>query len=423
MAIQTIPRLERHAFFAALAENIARVKTDEYLTLFIVDIADFKRYNRSFGYGTGDFILAIIYNRLKNAFEKSAIHRIGDNEFAVILPQTESPAYAAIAAQKILDEMQHKFQLPDREVRVGVTLGMAHTAGSKKISPQELVQDAERSLFHAKKINKSYVLETPTDEQNVTDYLDLESDFLEAMYSGELMLFYQPKIDLGSEKPVAAEALLRWSHPQRGSIPPHIVVELANRLGKELELGKWILGTALREYGAFKGKWKNFGIAVNVPSSLIHSNDFHAMVINTLKLWGMEAKRLTLEIDEDAIIEGKEFGLDTLAKLRRDGVRISIDDFGTGYSSLNYFRSIPADEIKIDQTFIGNMMKNADDRKVVKLCIDIAHHFGLDVVAEGVEKEAIANALAELQCSYAQGYCYTEPLRVEELVDWLKNNA
>lgn len=423
MAIQTIPRLERHAFFAALSENISKVKPNEYLTLFIVDIADFKRYNRSFGYGTGDFILAIIYNRLKSAFEKSTIHRIGDNEFAVILPQTESPAYAAIAAQKILDEMQHKFQLPDREVRVGVTLGMAHAAGTSQTSPQDLVQEAEKSLFYAKKTNKSYVLTPPKDEQNFTDYLDLETDFIEAMYSGEIFLYYQPKIDLASEKPIAAEALLRWNHPHRGAIPPHVVVELANRLGKELELGKWILGTALREYAVMKGKWKEFGIAVNVPSSLIHSSDFHSMVINTLRLWGMDPKRLTLEIDEDAIIEGKEFGLDTLAKLRRDGVRISIDDFGTGYSSLNYFRSIPADEIKIDQTFIGNMLKDADDRKVVKLCIDIAHHFGLDVVAEGVEKEAIANALAELQCSYAQGYCYSEPLRIEDLAEWLNANG
>ena len=421
MGIQVIPLLERHRFFAAMSECASGLQPGEFIGLLIVDINDFKRFNRCFGYGVGDLILATTHSRLKSIFEHAIIYRVGDNEFGVILPHLNSPAQTAIAAQKILDAVEPKYQLPDRELKITVSIGIGYGSPSEGSEPQMLLQQSERSLFYTKKVNKPFCLEIPKDDQELINFFDLESDLIEAMYAGDLSLHYQPKIDLETNKPVAAEALLRWHHPDHGDIKPHVIVGLANRLGKELELGKWILNTALREFSTLDNELEKVGVAVNVPSSLIHSHDFYNMVVIALRLWGVPPTRLTLEIDEDAIIEGKEYGLDTLGRLRADGVRISIDDFGTGYSSLNYFRSIPADEIKIDQSFIGNMLSNGEDRKVVKLCLDIAHHFGLDVVAEGVENDAVANALGEMNCSYAQGYCYSEPMRIDTLKSWLKN--
>jgi diguanylate cyclase (GGDEF)-like protein len=423
MAIKTVPILERQVFFSHLSSKIAECNAEDIVAVLLIDIVDFKRFNRCFGYGTGDLVLGVVHNRLCEAFENCELQRIGDNEFSLIITGINSPAYAAMATQQVLDALAEKILIGDREIKASVTIGIAFTDPEKEPSPQDLVQQAERSLFYAKKSKKSFCLDVPEEDQTFFEYLELEEDLVEAMYSGELELFYQPKIDLISNQATAAEALLRWNHPEKGYISPHVIVELSNRLGKELELCKWILNTALRELSGLSLDYPDFGIAINVPDSLIHEWEFYNLVISALNLWSVDYSRLTLEISEDAIIEGREFGLDTLSRLREQNIRISIDDFGTGYSSINYFRAIPADEIKVDQTFIGNMINNSDDHKVVELCLLIAQHFGLDVVAEGVEEERIIDALSDLNCSFAQGYCYTEPLKMAELRQWLAQDT
>jgi diguanylate cyclase (GGDEF)-like protein len=423
MAIKTIPPVQRQQFFTELSRILQTQESDGCCGLLIVDINNFKRYNRSYGYGTGDVVLANLYSRLGHMFSNSEIFRIGDNEFSIILKQIDSPAFIAIASQRILEMLDEKIMFRDRAITVNVNIGLAYSSQDNPLAPQDLVQAAEHSLFYAKKTNKPFCLDVPDEDQDFFAHLDLEEDLAEALYEGDLQLVYQPKIELATGKAVCAETLLRWDHPTKGSISPPIIIELANRLGKQQELGKWILNTALREYATIRDKPEYFGMAINVPSSLIHESEFFAMVMHSVHLWGVDPAMLTLEISEEAVIEGREFGLDALAKLRRQGIRISIDDFGTGYSSMNYFRSIPADEIKIDRAFIGNMLTDSNDLKVVRLCLEIANIFELDVVAEGVENGAVIERLTSMKCRFAQGYFYSKPLGIEELAEWVNTHT
>ena len=241
----------------------------------------------------------------------------------------------------------------------------------------------------------------------------LEQQLVEALLDNAFELHYQPKVELATGRLCRAEALLRWQSPEGDIISPEMIVEWAESTGRSYDLTKWVVHEAMRQLRGWGGEM-DMGLAVNVPANLAGDPDLPALLHDAMAIWGVSPDKVTVELTERAIIEDKQSGFDNLLKLKEMGVTISIDDFGTGHSSLSYFKHIPAQELKIDKSFVDSMLVDSQDLELVKIIIHIAHQFGLRVVAEGVEDRESLDMLRELGCDYAQGYYISKPLPRDE---------
>ena len=425
-----LPQLhpQRHALLQALENMLESSDSGQYLTaLAIIDVRDFHELNRSFGRACGDAILMEINERLKQlSDEKFAVHYLGNDEFGVLLPQLKSPGLAVICVEQILALFKGVFEWQNHSLKITANIGIAYNYGNH-IDANKLLLDTELALKHAKTNNQAYAM-LGKNEQQSSDQLkwELLNNLHVAMQEDELELYYQPKLCINpSEKnkasPYNAEALIRWPTVDHGLISPDITIPLIEHLGSELDLINWLVNTALKHLNEMDEHYKG-GVSVNIPANSVTSKTLYTLVEQALTHWHVEPSRLTLEITEDVLIKDKELAFDYLSKVRETGVRISIDDFGTGYSSLAYFKHIPADELKIDQFFVHNMLSNEGDRNIVKLIIDLAHAFNLEVVAEGVENNETLDLLKSMGCDYAQGYLISRPIPYSDYLLWLKED-
>jgi EAL domain-containing protein (putative c-di-GMP-specific phosphodiesterase class I)/ActR/RegA family two-component response regulator len=235
----------------------------------------------------------------------------------------------------------------------------------------------------------------------------------------ELELHYQPKVSLDTGRIIGVEALVRWKHPERGFVPPGEFIPLAEEVGLIVPIGEWVLRTACAQASEWHRGHRDLGVAVNVSPLQLRRGDFAASVRDALQSSGLEARFLELELTEGVLMDGAESTIVALAELKTLGVAIAIDDFGTGYSSLSYLKRLPIDAIKIDRSFIRDIISNPDDATIVRAVIDMSHHLTLDVVAEGVETEEQANFLRRNRCDIAQGYLFARPVPAAELVELL----
>ena len=236
-----------------------------------------------------------------------------------------------------------------------------------------------------------------------------------------MQLYYQPKLCLGSNKIVGAEALMRWHEADIGPISPEVFVNLAEAGGQIAELTQFAIQNACRQLADWQGLAPDLNVAVNVTPSTIQSHDVVDALQSATTIWDVPADRLTLEVTENALMEHREVSHQVLTRIRELGVRTSIDDFGTGYSSLAYLKEVPADELKIDRCFVMGMLEDAGDYKIVEHAIGIAKSFGLSVVAEGVENQATLTALQKLGCDYAQGYFIHEPVSAADFENFYES--
>ena len=425
-----LPQLhpQRHALLQALENALASIDSKKHLTaLAIIDVRDFHELNRSFGSICGDAILMEINERLKQlSSENFAVHYLGNDEFGVLLPQLKSPGLAVICVEQMLALFKGVFEWQNHSLKITVNIGIAYNY-ENHFNANKLLLDTELALKHAKTNNQAYAM-LGKNEQQSSDQLkwELLNNLHVAMQEDELELYYQPKLCLNSpdkNKPFTnnAEALIRWPTVDHGLISPDITIPLIEHLGSELDLISWLVNTALKHLSEMDERYKG-GVSVNIPANSVTSKTLYTLVEQALTLWHVEPNRLTLEITEDVLIKDKELAFDYLSKVRETGVRISIDDFGTGYSSLAYFKHIPADELKIDRFFVKNMLDNEGDRNIVKLIIDLAHTFKLDVVAEGVENNETLDLLKSMGCDYAQGYLISRPIPYADYLIWLKGD-
>jgi len=272
---------------------------------------------------------------------------------------------------------------------------------------------AESSVDHVRSGSHHQLEDLVRQEQDDLQDSRLELLFAEALRDNDFELSYQPQIDLKSGEIVNAEALLRWTTREGKAVPPEAVVGLADSMGRSFELTKWVIHKAMRQLKEWQGVL-DIGVALNVQASLVGDPEWPSLLLDAISIWGIEAHKVTVEITEDAIMEDKEAGYNNLLKLKERGVKLSIDDFGTGYSSLSYFKHIPAGELKIDKAFVQSMNASHEDLELIKVMIHIAHQFGLQVIAEGVEDATAAELLRELGCDLAQGYFFSPPLKVPE---------
>ncbi|HUN49680.1 MAG TPA: GGDEF domain-containing response regulator [Candidatus Sulfotelmatobacter sp.] len=413
----------RTLFFDRLEQALATARrTQSQVAMLLLDLNDFNTINQTFGYRIGDRLLEIAASRLTGVLRDSdSVARIGDDEFAALLPTGASEAGAVKAAGKLLENMNRVFAIDEHRFTVASAIGIAlfplHAG-----TADELVRCAETALRAAKRNGVGYSVYTADDGTDHGKQLSLAHELRQAITGNQFLLHYQPKIDMQTGQVSGVEALVRWRHPTQGLLFPDTFIPVAEQIGVIEGLTRWVLNAALEQFARWQNQGRDLSVSVNLSALSLHNHEIGDTVEKLLETWQVPASRLVLEITESAIISHLARASETLGRLHALGVRVAIDDFGTGYTSLAYLRKLPVNELKIDKSFVMNMLRINDDAVIVRTIIELAHNLGLQVVAEGVEDAATWQALRELGCNIAQGYHMSRPIDAQALDTWLSES-
>lgn len=414
---------DRCGFLDLLAQFIDAGGDTSAIGLLIVDIDRFTQINVAYGYGIGDQVLRHLAGRLQEvARSQDRAARIGDNRFALILPGLRNRGHGELAAQKLLRLLEAPFEHEDIRLRLPATIGGA-LCPQHAVHAADLLAKAELALAMARHEGQRYRFAPDAPGAGtLSDQWDMELELANAIDRGELSMFYQPQVRISDRAVIGVEALMRWKNRHRGMVPPDVFIPLAERTGHIRKMTLWAMNTVLRQCSQWQHRWGPLSVSVNVPSELVAHNDLPEMVQNALQLFGSDALRPMIEITERSLMVGDR-ALTQLHRIRDLGVRVSIDDFGTGYSCLAYFHKVPASELKIDKSFVSRLLTDTASADITMLIIDLAHRFGLDVVAEGVEDQATMDKLQSAGCDVVQGYFFAKPMPAEDCEAWLQRFA
>ena len=411
---------ERKAFLDVLATQMAIAhKASTKLALLVVDIDRFYRINRNLGYDAGDQVLKQLGALLRNAVrEQDMIGRISVDRFAIILPAIMNVGHAELAAYKILRLLEAPFFLGGKRIVVDCTVALS-ICPLHASDHQSLLSECESTLVDARqKRQRLGVSQVPEEDALLADW-DIELALNGILDHDQLLLYYQPKVSLTSGHVIGAEALLRWRHPDKGFISPAYFIPVAERMGYMKQITNWIINTAMRNSAEWSDRWGGLHVSVNMPPDLLLTPDLRDQVQSAIALWGGKHIQLTLEMIERSLVAEPARIFPVLEDLQTLGVQISIDDFGTGYSSLSYFERLPANELKIDQSFVRDIKDNRGNQSIVKLVVDLAHAFDMQVVAEGVEDLETLRYLKTIGCDTAQGYYIARPMPQADICEWI----
>jgi diguanylate cyclase (GGDEF)-like protein len=393
---------------------IASSQNNCRFALIFLDLDRFKAINDTMGHEVGDKVLIEIAERLKDCVnEKDIISRYGGDEFSILLP--ESGEQRAIeAAQQIITKLSLPLTFQHHELLVTPSIGITvfPTHGE---SLDTLIKNADLAMYHAKSLGRNnYQFFNEELNKKAQHELDMELNLLKALEQNQLVLFYQPQVNLETNQIYGAEALMRWIHPEKRIIPPDSFIPLAEETGLIIPMGEWAIRTACQQ----NQKWQEAGfspitVSVNISAKQFFQSNLVEIVGSALTETGLNPKYLELEITESITMD-VERSITTLLELQRLGVKVSIDDFGIGYSSLNYLKRLPIDKLKIDQSFIRECPHDMNSNTLVRTIIIMAHLLKMKVIAEGVETEEQVSFLLSQGCKEAQGYLFSKPLPVSE---------
>jgi len=382
-----------------------------------LDLDHFKTVNDTLGHPIGDDLLKIVASRLVEALPATDfVARIGGDEFAIIQTAVERPEQCSQLASRIVDVVGKPYDIDGRHIVIGTSIGIA-VAPNDGANPDQLLKNADMALYLAKGDGRGVhrFFEREMDKR-LQARRSLELDLRKALENGEFELYYQPIITLETEKVNAFEALIRWNHPQRGQISPAQFIPLAEETGLILPLGEWVLRTACSQ----AVKWPEpLGVAVNLSATQFKGRNIVQLAMNALASTGLAPNRLDLEITESVLLQDEANTLAVLHQLRDIGIRISLDDFGTGYSSLAYLRNFPFDKIKIDRSFVREMLVRQDCRAIVRAVVGLARSLGITTIIEGVEAKDQLDAAKSDGCHEAQGYLFSKPMPNGEVAAFL----
>lgn len=387
--------------------------------LLLMDLDRFKEINDTLGHHCGDLVLRQVVTRLRRELRESdTIARLGGDEFAVLLPGVDERG-ALHAVGKILQSLSIPLTVEGHTLDVGASIGAAIYPDHAR-DAHTLLQRADVAMYTAKRTQDGYALYEPDDDPYTPDRLSLARFLRDAIEQDRLELHYQPKARLDDGRIQHLEALIRWRHPERGYyLPPEQVIALAEHSGLMKSLSYWALNAALRQSYQWQDAGLDVSVAVNLSPRTLHDPDLVPTIERLLARWKARPERLEVEVTEGGLMVNPSGALDTLTRLKSMGVAISIDDFGTGYSSLSYLTRLPANQIKIDKSFVLDMVRNDDSAYIVRSVIDLGHNLSLEVVAEGVEDQATWDLLASMGCDVAQGYHVSRPLPAVEMWHWM----
>ncbi|MGO4306819.1 putative bifunctional diguanylate cyclase/phosphodiesterase [Cupriavidus sp. RAF12] len=412
----------RALFNDRLQQAIAEAApTQRPLSVMMMDLDRFKYVNDTLGHPIGDLLLCEVATRLRAVLRRTTdvVARLGGDEFAVLLPGDDVGAAQRIA-ERLLKALELPMAIEGQLVDVGASIGIV-TFPQNGADMDVLLRRADIAMYAAKRSNSGFALYLEEQDQNSAGRLSLMSELRQAVEHDQLMLYYQPKVDLDTRAIKYVEALVRWDHPTRGFVPPDQFIPFAEQTGYIKAISHWVAEKAIQQCAAWHTSGIELAVSINVSArDLIQSalpDSFGAL----LKKYGVAPEMVWIEITESAIMEDPNNAIETLDRLHALGIRLAIDDFGTGYSSLSYLKRMPVDELKIDKSFVMGMAQHRDDETIVRSTIDLGHNMGLKVVAEGVESEDILERLRDLRCDLAQGFHLCRPLPPSRLEAWLDN--
>jgi diguanylate cyclase (GGDEF)-like protein len=389
-----------------------------------VGLDDFKGINEQFSYQTGDQLLLALSDRLRSHSGRlGALARLGGDQFALVQADIEQPYEAAELAQAVLDDLEAPFLLDQQEVMLRATIGITLFPEDGD-STEKLLQKAEQTMTLAKSRSRNrYQFYIASVDSEMRRRRELEKDLREALTQGQLHLVYQPQVDYRDHRIVGVEALLRWQHPQHGLVPPDTFIPLAEQNGSIIPIGEWILDQTCRQLREWHDQgFTDLRMAINLSTVQLHHAELPRVVNNLMQVYRLPPRSLELEVTETGLMEDITTAAQHLLSLRRSGALIAIDDFGTGYSSLSYLKSLPLDKIKIDKSFVQDLLDDEDDATIVRAIIQLGKSLGMQVIAEGVETlEQEAYIIAQ-GCHEGQGYLYSKPLPARELTLFLKQS-
>ena len=439
-AENTLLRMSQYDFLTGLPNRqqlqtqLAKILFDagrlqRRVAVLCVGLDDFKSINEQHGYQTGDQLLMAVADRLRaHSGRLGALARLGGDQFALVQADIDQPYQVAELAQSILDDLETPFLLAEQSIRLRATIGITLFPEDGD-SSEKLLQKAEQTMTLAKSRSRSrYQFYIASVDTEMRRRRELEKDLRDALQSNQLYLVYQPQIRYSDHEVVGVEALLRWQHPIHGMVPPDLFIPLAEQNGSIIAIGEWVLDQACRQLREWHDQgFTELRMAVNLSTVQLHHADLPRMVNNLLQIYRLPPRSLELEVTETGLMEDISTAAQHLLSLRRSGALIAIDDFGTGYSSLSYLKSLPLDKIKIDKSFVQDLIDDDDDATIVRAIIQLGRSLGMQVIAEGVETVEQEMYVINEGCHEGQGYLYSKPLPARELSIFLKqgqrNNA
>ena len=395
-------------------------RAEHPVSVMTMDLDRFKYVNDALGHPGGDQLLCEVARRLELALprETDLVARLGGDEFAVMLPASDL-AGAKVVAARILKALEVPTVIEGQLVDIGASIGIV-TYPRDGNDMDVLMRHADIAMYTAKRLNSGYALYDEKHELNSALRLSLMGELRQAVEHDQLTLYYQPKVDLATQRVKYVEALVRWIHPTRGFIAPDEFIPFAEQTGYIKTISRWVANKAIAQSALWRAQGIDLAISVNVSARELIQSTLPEIFGELLTRHGVPAHAIWIEVTESAIMDDPNHAIETLDRLHAMGIRISIDDFGTGYSSLTYLKRMPVDELKIDKSFVMGMSTHKDDETIVRSTINLGHNMGLKVVAEGVETEEMLEQLRVLGCDLAQGYHISRPLPPEKLETWLQ---
>jgi diguanylate cyclase (GGDEF)-like protein/PAS domain S-box-containing protein len=386
-----------------------------------LDIDNFKYLNESYGHNFGDNFLKVVAEILTSSIRNyDIIAREGGDEFLIALPDLENEADAAVICELINSYLVNPVQVDNHIVFTSMSIGIAIFPNDGK-EPESLIKNADNALHLAKKKGKNtFSFYTPSLQASVMHRLDMENNLRVALLENQFEVYYQPKVDIRQKSVLGLEALIRWKHPIKGSIPPSNFISLAEETGLIVSIGDWIFLKTIQKIAEFEKLGMEIEISVNLSTKQFK----HESLIKNLKKllieYSINPKLLEIEITESSLIDNADLAIEILYQIHDLGVQIAIDDFGTGYSSLAYLKKFPVKTLKIDRSFIMDLEQDEDSQVIVKAVINLGHNLGLQVVAEGAETADQCRILKDLNVDMIQGFYYSKPLPEKSLLEFFQ---
>ena len=417
----------RQLFADRLAHALSRSeRAGSQLVVLFCDLDEFKNVNDSLGHSAGDQVLVEIATRATSSLRPSdTVARLGGDEFAILLEDTDLPVAQDIAT-KLLESISRPMTIDGRELTIRASIGLAANT-AEATTNEELLRNADVAMYMAKDRGKgTTAVYQPQLHAAALERLQTRAELQKAIRNDELVLHYQPTVELRSGRVSGFEALVRWNHPVRGLLGPGEFIPVAEQSGLIHPLGSWVLRSACQ---AAAKMFRNapaghrLTMSVNVDTPQLGRKDFVDEVLGVLSQSGLPAAQLTLEITESALLRDLDLIVNRLEALRAAGVRISIDDFGTGYSSLAYLRNLPVDILKVDKAFVDRLTTDAKDAALTSAILAMSSSLKLATVAEGVEEPSQAKWLSDARCQYGQGYLWSRPVPFDQARDMLRRGA
>lgn len=386
-----------------------------------LDLDGFKEVNDTYGHDIGDKLLIQLSKRMKNVLrDTDTIGRLGGDEFVIVLGSINQSEHGDHSIGRLLDAASRPINIDQKNIQVSASIGVTHYPQDEAVDADQLLRQADQAMYHAKLSGKNQCF--LFDAEKDLDTRDKAENFKQiqkGLYQDEFLLYYQPKVNMCTGQIIGAEALIRWNHRQRGLLSPGQFLPSIEGRPFEFELGVWVMTEAISQMHRWYQNGVKVPVSINVSAQVLEHDQFIETLSSILQRYpDLPRDKLILEVLETSALDDIESVSEIMRQCQQMGVLFSLDDFGTGYSSLTYLKRLPISQIKIDQSFVKNMLENPEDQAILKGIVNIASVFQLETIVEGVETVELGETLIELGCQFAQGYCIAKPMPASEVSEW-----